>query len=177
MSITAAFHFKPKEGMRIGASYYYDLLEKNVSGVHSGHSSPRVHYTGPLYKGSVRYHLVSASFANFNDSWEVLNEFAYNATHTDSLGLANNFSNFLYIGKRIQEKQVPYMLWDFMHIAHNDLHTYELQTNKIAIGYKYEFSPFINVKAQIEYFTDGHHPTIQVDRDRTSFRLQLAYGF
>lgn len=177
MSITAAFHFKPKEGMRIGASYYYDFLENNISGVHSGHASPRAHYNGPLYKGSVRYHLVSASFANFNDSWEVLNEFAYNATHTDSLGLANNFSNYLYIGKRIQEKQVPYVLWDFMHIAHNDLHTYELQTNKIALGYKYEFSPFINVKAQIERFTDGNHPTTQVHRDRTSFRLQLAYGF
>jgi len=177
MSITAAFHFKPKEGMRIGASYYYDFLEKNVSGIHSGHSSPRTHYSGPLYKGDVRYHLVSASFANFNDDWEILNEFAFNATHTDSLGLAKNFSNFLYVGKRIQEKHVPYALWDFMQIDHNDLHTYELQTNKIAIGYKYEFSPFINVKAQIERFTDGKHSTTQTHRDRTSFRLQLAYGF
>ena len=32
-----AFHAKPIDGLRIGASYFYDRLETNTPGSHSGH--------------------------------------------------------------------------------------------------------------------------------------------
>jgi CRISPR/Cas system CMR-associated protein Cmr5 small subunit len=177
LSLTAAFHFKPKEGMRIGASYYYDFLEKNISGVHSGHSAPRSHYTGTLYKGALNYHLLSFSFANFNSKYELLNEFTYNATKTDTLGLANNFSNFLYAGVRIKEKHVPYLLVDYMNIDKKDLHTYEYMINKFALGYKHEFSHLINVKVQAEYLNFMKQSPQHTMSNRYGLRVQLAYGF
>jgi hypothetical protein len=177
MSLTASFHIKPKDGMRIGASYYYDYLEKNASGLHSGHASPRTHYSGPLYKGVLNYHLLSFSFANFTPKFEFLNEFTYNLTHTDTLGAANNVANFIYGGVRIKEKHVPYMLFEYLKVAENDLHTYELKTRKFAVGYKYDFTHLINVKAQLEYSNMHHHNMADMHSKKYSFRLQLAYGF
>ncbi|MEY4114161.1 MAG: hypothetical protein RLZ76_854 [Bacteroidota bacterium] len=177
MSLTAAFHIKPKDGMRIGASYYYDFLEKNASGTHSGHAAPRTHYSGPLYKGALNYHLISFSFANFSPKLELLNEFTYNITHTDTLGTANNVANFIYAGYRIQEKHVPYVLFEYLKIDEKDLHTYELKTKKWAVGYKHEFNHLINLKAQVEYSNLHHHNISTMHSDKFSFRLQLAYGF
>ncbi|MFN5326210.1 MAG: hypothetical protein ACK5AB_07795 [Bacteroidota bacterium] len=177
MSLTAAFHIKPKDGMRIGASYYYDFLEKNASGVHSGHANVRSHYSGPLYKGALNYHLFSLSFANFTSKFELLNEFTYNLTHTDTLGAANNYANFLYGGIRIKEKYVPYALFEYLTIADNDLHTYGMKTNKIAIGYKHEFTHLINLKTQLEYTNLPHNNMAGMHPNKFSFRLQLAYGF
>jgi hypothetical protein len=36
-SITLAAHIKPRDGLRIGLSYYEDVIKGNYSGVHSGH--------------------------------------------------------------------------------------------------------------------------------------------
>lgn len=176
-SLTAAFHFKPVDGMRIGASYYYDFLENNKSGIHSGHSAPKTHYTGKLYTGAVNYHLMSLSYAYFGNDFEMLNEFSYNATDTDTLGVANNYSNFLYAGLRIKEKHVPYILADYMKISSNDLHTYPYEFHKYAIGYKYEFSHLLNVKTQLEYVKFMKDHTTHTMTSKYGFRIQLAYGF
>ncbi len=178
-SITAAVHIKPKDGMRIGASFYNDFLPNNVSGVHSGHSGTKPHYDGPLYKGAVRFSMACFSFAYFNDSYELLNEFVYNRTHTDTLGTANNFSNFLYAGLRIREKHVPYLLVDYIQVSEKDLHAYPILTRKYALGYKHEFTPHINLKTQVEYSqSQTPHNTHTHDLgDNLSFRVQLAYGF
>ena len=172
---TVAFHIKPKEGMRIGASYYHDMLDNNISGVHSGHSGSKINYSGPMYKGPLHYQLLSFSFANFTDRWELLNEFSYNITRTDSLGTANNVSNFSYAGFRIKDKYVPYAKVEYMDIAKNDLHSYPFRVSKIALGYKHEFSPYINVKAQLERYNYSKHNTALPNK--TSFEIQLAYGF
>lgn len=179
LSFTAAFHFKPRDGMRIGASYYYDFLETNKSGVHSGHAAPRSHYTGKLYNGALNYHLLSFSYADFTDRYEFLNEFTYNMTTTDTLGLAGNVSNFLYAGLRVGEKNVPYALIDYMKISDNDLHTYPYRVSKFAVGYKHEFSPLINIKTQVEYGNYSQHSSAAAhsSSNRYAFRVQLAYGF
>jgi hypothetical protein len=178
-SLTAAIHIKPTDGMRIGASYYTDYLPNNMSGVHSGHAGSKPHYSGPLYKGPVRFRLSAFSFAYFNDRYEILNEFVYNRTITDTLGKANNFSNFLYAGLRIGEKHVPYILIDYLNVDKNDLHAYPIITQKFALGYKHEFTPFINLKSQIEYSSSRlpHEAHSHDMGGALSLRVQLAYGF
>jgi hypothetical protein len=178
-SVTAAVHIKPIDGMRIGASYYTDYLPNNTSGVHSGHSGNRPHYTGQLYKGPVRFRLSAFSFAYFTDRFELLNEFVYNRTITDTLGKANNYSNFLYAGLRIKDKHVPYFLVDYLNINEKDLHAYPIITQKVALGYKHEFTTYINLKSQIEY-TRSHLPHEKHSHslgENLSFKVQLAYGF
>jgi hypothetical protein len=178
-SLTAAVHIKPVDGMRIGASYYSDYLPNNTSGVHSGHSGTKPHYSGTLYKGGVQFRLSAFSFAYFNEKFEILNEFVYNRTKTDTLGKADNYSNFLYAGLRIRDKHVPYFLVDYLHIDKKDLHAYPLITQKFALGYKHEFTTYINLKTQIEY-SESRLPHDEHEHklgDNLSFRLQLAYGF
>lgn len=178
-SITAAFHFKPMNGMRIGASYYFSNVFNNVRGAHVGHTSPVLaDYTGPLYKGNVAFHLISGSFAYFGEKLEVLNELNSNLTKTDTLGLAKNLSNFLYVGYRINEKAVPYVHFDYMNISARDLYTYPYKVSQIAAGFRYEFNPYVNLKVEGDYQTFNRY-TLPGDskHGHLKFKIQMAYGF
>lgn len=177
-AITMAFHVKPVDGMRVGLSYYYDFLSSNRYGVHSGHGpAPDVSraeaYTGPLV-----YQLGCASFAWFTKGLEVLNETVFNRSFTDSLGLASNWSNFTYIGYRIKERHVPYVLLDVIDTDERDLHVYPLRQVKFAAGYRHEFSHLVNIKVQVEDQRLQHMDHVGHD-DMPAFglRVQLAYGF
>lgn len=179
-SITAAFHIKPEPGLRIGVSYFYNYLAKNQPGVHSGHSVAA--QTNQDYNGSLRFNMLSNSVSWFGKRFEFLNEFSFNQTTTDSRGAANNFSNFSYAGIRFNENNIPYVLLDYIRIAENDLYTNEMKLFKAGMGYRYEFSYLINLKAQVEYsqfnypdssMNSGHSKTT----DFFGFRVQLAYGF
>jgi len=178
-SVTAAFHFKPVKGMRVGASYYFSNVYNNVSGAHVGHTDPRqAAYTGPVYKGDVAFHLVSGSFAYFGNKLEVLNEFNGNLTNTDTLGAARNIANFFYAGYRINEKAVPYIHADYMHISKNDLYTYPYKVSQIAAGFRYEFSPYVNMKLECDYQTFDRYTQITDSKHgHLKFKVQLAYGF
>ena len=174
---TLAFHIKPKDNLRFGASYFYDFLsDASITGVHTGHTMSPGHIHGTSYKGALNFHLISASAAYFGERHEFLNEFAYNPTHTDTLGTAQNFSNFTYYGYRIKEKHVPFAVVDLIKIAENDLYTYHFDLIKFSLGYRYEFNELINVKAQIGYaqnlFGSSHN-----DINNVEFKVQFAYGF
>lgn len=179
-SITAAVHIKPTQGLRIGASYFYNHLAKNKAGVHSGHTVSV--QTNPLYKGSIDFNMLCNSISWFGKRYEFLNEFAFNQTKTEIQGTANNFSNFSYAGIRFNEKNIPYVLVDYIHVAENDLYTYSTEMMKAGVGYRYEFSYLINLKAQIEY-TRMQHSDAQLMQNHSGFsdvlgfRVQLAYGF
>lgn len=177
MSLTAAVHFKPTEFTRLGISYYYDFLSENTPGAHSGHSASYAHYTGEPYVGSLAFQLTSLSIAHFSNKLEILSESSYNLTETDSLGIANNFSTFLYAGYIIKEKHVPYLLIDFIKIAKNDLYTHELGIYKFGLGYKHEFNHLLNVKAQLEYQRFFHGHTEHQQHENIGFKIQFAYGF
>ena len=180
-SVSLAMHIKPVDGMRIGVSYFYDYLKENNSGVHSGHSTSPTFQPQNPYKGPLQFHFAALSMAYFSPKIEVLNEFAYNLTNTDSLGLANNFTNFTYIGYRIKDKHVPYMLFDYLETAKNDLHTYRHNQIRMSLGYRHEFNPYANLKFQVEYepALDHHHQQHSPGHNNSvfGFRLQLAYGF
>jgi hypothetical protein len=176
-SISASFHIKPTEGMRIGLGYYYDYLTKNVSGAHSGHSMASSHYTGPKYLGPLEFNLTTISLAYFGKKIELLNEFAYNTTKTDTLGLARNYSNFLYIGIPISEENTIYGFTDFISVDLKDLHVYHLHKQRFGIGYKKEFSYNLNLKSQLEYYFDKvGHGAIVSDK-KIAIEVQLSYGF
>ena len=178
-ALTTAFHIKPLPGMRIGASYYYNHLKQNSAGSHIGHSiTPGVDPSN-IYKGPVDFQLISGSLAWFGKRLELLNEFSFNQTRTDSLGTADNLANFTYIGYRFNDHNVPFILVDYIKIANNDLHIYPTELLKTAIGYRYEFNYLVNLKAQVEHTWTKHSSDhlIHGDLGTLGFRLQLAYGF
>jgi hypothetical protein len=173
---TFAIHIKPIDNLRLGASYFYDYLsDASISGVHTGHSQSSGHNHGSTYKGSLNFHLVSASAAYFGDKHEFLNEFAYNPTHTDTLGFAQNFSNFTYYGYRIKEKHIPFMIVDLLRIAENDLYTYHFDILKLHLGYRYEFNELLSMKAQLGYSKNLFNE--HNDINNLEVKIQFAYGF
>ena len=174
-AITLAFHIKPTDGMRIGGSYYNDFLESNVSGVHSGHSNSYASSGNP-YKRSMNFELACFSFAYFLPKFECLNEFSLNRTNSDSLGSAQNISNYLYLGYRIKPKMVTYLAADYIDIADNDLHSLPRSIATVLVGTRYEFSYLMNVKFQAGINRTLHGHGLH-GADSFTFRLQFAYGF
>jgi hypothetical protein len=188
-SITVSLHIKPTEQIRIGGSFYYDYLENNGYGSHSGHTvSPSV--TKDLYEGPLHFALTTASLAYFGEKFEILQEFAFNRSKTDSLGISKNISYFSYVAHRFSDKHVLYGLYDSIGAAENDLHVYPLDRHKLALGYRLEVSPNINLKMQLEQFWDdrsmssmdghdhmGHMNDVVTTTKKRSIRIQIAYGF
>jgi len=172
-SLTASLHIKPIEGMRIGASYYNDYMSTNTPGAHTGHGSGNLGY-----KGAVNYELTCFSIAYFGKHLEILSESAYNRNNTDSLGISENYSQFVYAGWRFKEKHVGYGIMDYMDMSEKELHTSPINVIKVGVGYKYDFLYNCTLKMQFERLEAGddhlfhNHNSIRYD-----VRFQLAYGF
>jgi hypothetical protein len=176
-SYTAAFHIKPFENFRFGMSHFYEKTKKHNPGTHSGHSTTYQHFEGDDYTGPMTLNLTSASLSYFGNKLELLNEASYNRTYTDSLGAANNWSNFSYIGYRVTDNSIPYVVADFINIAENDLFVHTFDLLKICVGYRHEFSHLLSLKAQAEYLTSLHQHQDHSHLNRFGFRIQFAYGF
>ena len=176
-SYTAAFHFKPIENFRIGLSYFYEDSDQHDPGTHSGHASSYPHYSGEEYNGPMTIQLASSSISYFGNKFEFLNELSYNRTYTDSLGAANNYANFTYLGYRIKDTYIPYITADIIHVAENDLYVHPFDLLKLSLGYRQEISHLLSIKAQFEYMTALHTHDDHTHHPRFGFRIQLAYGF
>lgn len=183
-AVTVAFHLKPVAGLRLGASYYRDYMSRNGTDPHSGQTQSPTR-SATLYTGPLNYQLESASLAWFGHRFEVLNELSVNQSHTDSLGTANNVSNFTYLGLRVSERFTPFVFTDYIRVADNDLHVYPLDKRKVALGMRFEISEMVNIKTQIEqqheclrYPVNSPTASQPVKGARTlGLRVQLAYGF
>lgn len=176
-SVTAAFHLKPRDGMRLGAAYLFDHLDKNQPGAHSGHGAA-VAAIGPnRYTGPVDFHLLTGSLASFGERNELLLEVAANITRTDSLGSAMNTSAFAYYGRRIGPRSMPYVYVDYLDVAPDNLRIQPGTHTRIAVGYRHEFGLFSNLKMELrDWMGDAAHAS-HGHGSRYEFRVQLSYGF
>lgn len=182
-SLTIAGHFRPKRHMRIGVSYYRDILDGNRAGTHSGRSSG-LHPEDTRYTGDITYDIFSASFASFGSRVEFLGEAAVNFSSTDSLGRAENIFSFVYLGYRVKEKNVVYAKADYTNIGSEDLHLLPQHTVKFGLGVKHEFSHLVILKIEFDRSTrvpsmhGGHSmPHDHSLPNQNNFIVQIAYGF
>lgn len=176
-SITAAFHFKPVQGMRVGGSYYFDHLDKNQPGAHSGHGAAVASIGVNRYTGPLDFHLISGSLAYFTEKNEFLAEVAGNITRTDSLGYARNRSAYVFYGHRVGPNSMPYVYVDRLNIDKSDLHILPGLHNRIAIGYRHDLGLFSNVKMELRQWIGEEDHAAHGHGSRYEFRVQLSYGF
>jgi hypothetical protein len=180
-SLLAAIHIKPIDNLRIGASYYYDFIQGNFSGVHSGHATSLHQSLATKYKGNVVYELFSLSTAYFSNKIEFLNESNLNKTSTDSLGIAINISSYTYLGYKINEKITPFVTYDFIDVSNKDLHIGHFSKNKIILGLRYEFNHLLNIKTHVARISPNHALISSHSHnngpDSYEFKIQLSYGF
>ncbi len=175
MSVMVAAHIKPFDGAQFTVSYYRDRVTDSQVGVHVGHA-----HSGNGYKGDIDFQLISLSAAYFGEHLEVLNEAGLNINTTDSTGTVQNYSNYTYVGYRLKDKFVPYVLSDLMMIDRQDMHSPQTQLWQAGAGLRFEMSHLFNVKLEIRRGTGlgyaaepADHPEIK----RYQLKLQFSYGF
>ena len=171
-AVLGAFHIKPLDGMRIGASYYYSYIAENNPMQHMNHGYGMM---GSMYTGSLDYQLINFSFARFEQKLEILNEVTTVLSRTDSLGVAKNYSNYLYLGYNIKELHTPYLLCDILKVSNNDLRIGATNKLKLGIGYKYQFTPLLNMKFQLERHTANPNWSNPAS-NHYDFTIQLSYA-
>lgn len=174
-SISAAVHIKPIDFLRIGIGYYNDYLVNNFAGSHTGHSHAA--HNPVKFTGDIDYHLLTNSIAYFGSKFEFLNEFAANFTHTDTLGTAQNVSNYTYLGYRIKDAFTIYGLTDFIIIADNELHNEPISESKVGLGFEYEFSPTVIIRSQVENYHYYRQPSNVHHSNKIEVKIQLCVAF
>jgi len=189
-SFTAAVHIKPEERMRIGISAYRDQIAANSVGAHSGHSSTFHYMMGSpnWYPVDLDFELYCFSLYRKSSKWETLLETSWNRSGLsdsndpelvgglDSLGTSNNYTFFLFAGKTIGKKKRDqiYGLVDLTDFEERDLHIKSNQLMKFGVGWAREFSPLVNIRAQVERYTGNEGFEIPKD-DKWELKVRVAY--
>ncbi|GAB4024207.1 hypothetical protein GCM10028773_45500 [Spirosoma koreense] len=164
-SLTAAVHIKPVDGMRIGASFYNDVISKGTA-VHNhggGSSNPSM--------ARINQNLMTASFAYFGKKYELLVESTMAVNKSDSLGTQNTVGTYAYAGYRLTEKFIPYVRFDDIQYKNKEVYFQNDNAQSIIGGLRYEINYLAVVK--LEY----QHTTNQLSQVADKVTFQIAVGF
>lgn len=168
-SLTVAVHVKPKNGWRMGASLYHDVISRgSMLHNHSGGVTPKA-----LTK--IKQNIMTASFA-YNDSvfskkYELLAESSMALNKSDSLGMQNTIASYAYAGLRITDKIIPYVRVDDIQYRNQEVYFSDNNVQSFIGGVRYEFNYLAVVKLEYQR-TKSHHSAAT---DQVSF--QVAVGF
>jgi hypothetical protein len=164
-SVTAAVHIKPVDGLRIGASYYRDIISSNSVATHL--------HGGSVNKlsRSLQQQLFSGSIAYFKNKIEVLSEATMAVNHTDSTGRAQSTVMYAYAGYRIKDKFIPYVRFDWSEYGNNEIYFKKDNTSSYLIGLRYQINYLAVIK--FEYEHSNSNLTGMIDK----YTAQFAIGF
>ena len=158
-SITAAIHIKPAERLRLGISWYNDVVSKGAQ------------VQGKTLNWKVNQNLFTASIAHFGKKFELLAESTGGINHTDTTGSKTTFASYIYIGYKIKNKIVPYVRFDDLHYQEGEIYYNKNNTTSIVAGIRYEINYLAVVKLEYQY----QHSEL-LDNTNT-LTAQFAIGF
>lgn len=158
-SFTAAVHIKPVENMRLGLSYYNDVIAKGAN-VHDRVINWKV--TQNLFSGSVAY---------FGKRFELLTEGTLGINKTDTTGSKNTIASYIYTGYKINEKLIPYVRLDNINYQEGEIYYHKDNTTAFVGGIRYQINYLAVVK--LEY----QHQHLQKEGNIDKLTMQFAIGF
>lgn len=158
-SLTAAVHIKPADNLRIGASYYYDIISKGAT-VHDKTINWQVNQQ--LFTGSVAY---------FGKKFEVLAESTFGTDHTDTTGNKQTLASYLYTGYKITDKIVPYIRLDNLHYQQGEIYFTKDNTTAFVAGIRYQINYLAAIKLEYQY----QHSELEGYNNKLT--AQFAIGF
>jgi hypothetical protein len=161
-SITTAVHFKPLQGLRVGASWYNDAIPEG-STIHGGH----------VVEWDINQNLFTGSVSYFGDKFEVLAEGTLGYNKTDSTGSKQTVAWYAYAGYKIKEKLVPYIRLDKLHYQEGELYYTKNNTTSFVGGIRYNINYLIAVK--LEY--QQQRAELDGDEMTNMVTAQIAVGF
>jgi len=165
-SLTAAFHFKPIDGLRIGASYYRDIISSNALSTHQNHGGS----VNSLSR-TLRQELLSGSISYFKNKWEFLTEASMAFNRTDSTGTAQTSVAYAYAGYRIKDKFIPYVRFDWSEYGKNEIYFKKDNTNSYLVGLRYQINYLAVVKFEYEHVSSKFAGIVD------NYTAQFAIGF
>ncbi len=158
-SITAAVHIKPVEKMRIGASYYNDVISKGAT------------VEDKTINWKVNQQLITGSFAYFGKKFELLAESTTALNHTDTTGTKHTFATYIYTGYKVTQKIIPYIRYDDLHYQDGEILFRKDNTTAFILGLRYQINYLAVVK--LEY----QHTKQELEGNDDKVTLQVAIGF
>jgi hypothetical protein len=158
-SITAAVHIKPVDKMRIGASYYNDVVSKGAT------------VEGKTINWKVNQQLITGSFAYFGKKFELLAESTMGLNHTDTTGTKQTLASYLYTGYKITQKIIPYIRVDDLHYQDGEILFTKNNTRAFVLGLRYQINYLAVVK--LEY----QHTKQELEDNDNKVTMQIAIGF
>ncbi|HMT28476.1 MAG TPA: hypothetical protein PKD91_04280 [Bacteroidia bacterium] len=164
-SITASVHIKPYDGLRLGVSYYNDVISEGVV----NHHGPDHEMEGITEK--ITQQIFTGSFSFFKKKVELLAEGTFVNNTSDSLGSQNSMGLYAHAGYRIHPKIIPYVRYDNVDYAENDMWFHASTRQSFIGGMRYEFSYLAVLKAEYQY------NDLKSGSDTDSITLQFAIGF
>ena len=159
-SVTAAFHIKPADRLRLGLSYYYDVISEGAE-LHSG----------MVMEHQVNQHLISASVARFGKKFEILTEATMGLNHTDTTGTKNTLAAYVYAGYKIKEKYVPYVRYDNIQYQDGELFFMKNNVQSYVAGFRYEINYLAVIKLEYQHIENEMTPMVN------KVTAQFAIGF
>jgi hypothetical protein len=159
-SVTLAMHIKPKKALRIGVSYFHDVIAKGAA-LHNGSTM----------KWKVNEHLVTASVANFGKKFEVLAESMVGITRTDTTGTKKSLSSYIYSGYKATEKITPYVRFDQLNYQEGELGFGKNNTTQYVAGARYQINYLAVLKLEYQYQRS------EINASINKIAAQFAIGF
>lgn len=158
-SITVAVQIKPVERLRIGGSYYHDMISKG-STVHD-----------KMIDWRVDQNLFTVSVAYFGKKFEILAESTLGINHTDTTGHRRTFASYCYTGYRVTEKIIPYVRFDNLDYQQGEIYFTKNNTTAFVAGIRYQINFLAVVKFEYQY----QH--LQIGGGNNMLTAQFAIGF
>ncbi|MGH2647927.1 MAG: hypothetical protein ACRDE8_10185, partial [Ginsengibacter sp.] len=138
-SVTAAVHIIPVDKLRLGISWYNDVVSKGAD------------VEGKIINWKVNQNLFTASVSRFGKKFEVLAESTAGINHTDTTGSKTTFASYIYAGYRVKDKLVPYIRFDDLHYQNGEIFYNKNNTTSIVAGFRYEINYLAVIKLEYQY--------------------------
>lgn len=158
-SVTAAVHITPVDKLRLGISWYNDVISKGTN------------VEGKIINWKVNQNLFTASVSRFGKKFEILVESTAGINHTDTTGSKTTLASYLYAGYKVKDKLIPYIRIDNLHYQTGEIYYNKNNTTSVVAGIRYEINYLAVVKLEYQY----RHSEL-LNRTNT-VTAQFAVGF
>jgi hypothetical protein len=158
-SLTAAINIKPADRLKIGMSYYHDVISKGS-----------VVYNKTI-NWKVNQDLLSLSVSRFGKKFEVLAEGTTGLNHTDTTGTKATLASYIYAGYKIKDKIIPYLRYDNISYQAGEIYYTKNNMSSVVAGLRYEINYLAVIKLEYQY----QHNEIGDRVNKVS--AQFAIGF
>jgi hypothetical protein len=155
----AAVHVKPIEKLRIGASYYNDVISRGAR------------HHGRTLGWQINQHLFSGSVAYFGKKFEILTEATVARNKNDSTGNNRTLASYFYGGFKVTEKLTPYFRVDNLDYQQGELFFTKNDATSILLGLRFQINFLAVVKLEFQ------HQDFQFGGDSNKLTAQVAIGF